>query len=93
MTESVESRRIQLTQKTTELDLYEVFCDIGLVKDIVPLSDPAGPTKTDPNIGCLVVSAETLSGGRAVNKIRKEAGLPEMDLFSIELVSELETER
>jgi phosphopantetheine adenylyltransferase len=66
---------------------------VGLIKEIVPLSDPAGPTKTDPNIECLVVSAETLSGGHAVNKIRKDAGLPEMDLFTIELVNDLENER
>ena len=65
----------------------------GLIKEIVPLSDPAGPTKTDPDIECLVVSAETLSGGHAVNKIRKEAGLPEMDLFSIELVSGVQPDR
>lgn len=52
----------------------------------MPLSDPAGPTKTDPNIDCLVVSAETLGGGHAVNELRKEAGLPKMELFSVELV-------
>ncbi|XP_028393410.1 bifunctional coenzyme A synthase-like [Dendronephthya gigantea] len=60
----------------------------GLIKEIVPLDDPAGPTKTDPNIECLVVSAETLAGGQSVNKTRVGAGLPEMDLFSIELVSD-----
>ena len=65
----------------------------GLIKDIVPLQDPAGPTKTDPNIECLVVSEETLNGGNAVNKLREEAGLSKMDLFSIQLVNELETER
>ena len=59
----------------------------------MPLTDPAGPTKTDPEIECLVVSAETLSGGHAVNKIREEAGLPEMDLFSIELVGDLQSDR
>ena len=74
-------------------DRPNLCTSVGLIKEIVPLSDPAGPTKTDPNIECLVVSAETLSGGNAVNKIRKEAGLPEMDLFSIELVGDLEPQR
>ena len=69
----------------TKVDPY---ISVGLIKEIVPLTDPAGPTKTDPEIECLVVSAETLSGGHAVNKIRKDAGLPEMDLFSIELVGD-----
>lgn len=62
----------------------------GLIKEIVPLSDPAGPTKTDPDIQCLVVSSETLRGGRAVNNVRKDAGLPEMELFSIDLISNQE---
>ena len=74
-------------------DRPNLCTSVGLIKEIVPLNDPAGPTKTDPNIECLVVSAETLSGGNAVNKIRKEAGLPEMDLFSIELVGDLEPQR
>ncbi|XP_046860368.1 bifunctional coenzyme A synthase-like [Xenia sp. Carnegie-2017] len=59
----------------------------GLVKDIVPLCDPAGPTKTDATIDCLVVSDETRNGGQAVNILRKDANLPEMELFSIDLVS------
>lgn len=64
----------------------------GLIKEIVPLSDPAGPTKSDPNIQCLVISSETLKGGQAVNRIRKDAGLPEMDLFSIALVGDQDEE-
>lgn len=39
------------------------------------------------------MSAETLRGGQAVNKIRIDAGLSEMDLFLIELVSDQLIER
>ena len=37
----------------------------SLVYDIVPIHDVYGPTATDPNIQALVVSKETVSGGRA----------------------------
>ena len=37
----------------------------GLVYDLVPLTDVAGPTGWDPNVQALVVSKETLSGAAA----------------------------
>jgi phosphopantetheine adenylyltransferase len=37
----------------------------GLILDLVPISDVAGPTGWDANIQALVVSKETLSGGAA----------------------------
>ncbi|XP_054080645.1 bifunctional coenzyme A synthase isoform X2 [Rissa tridactyla] len=40
--------------------------------DIVPLADPYGPSITDPDLQCLVVSEETRRGGEAVNKKRLE---------------------
>lgn len=35
----------------------------GLVYDVVPITDPYGPTITDPSIDAIVVSQETLKGG------------------------------
>lgn len=72
--------------------IFFILC-LGLVKDIVPLCDPAGPTKTDATIDCLVVSDETRNGGQAVNILRKDANLPEMELFSIDLVSNEDVQR
>lgn len=40
--------------------------------DIVRLIDPYGPSVTDPDLQCLVVSQETRRGGEAVNKQRLE---------------------
>ncbi|KAM6312152.1 bifunctional coenzyme A synthase [Podargus strigoides] len=51
--------------------------------DIVPLVDPYGPSVTDPDLQCLVVSEETRRGGAAVNKKRLENGLPELALYEI----------
>lgn len=44
----------------------------SLCYDIVPLADPFGPSVTDPDLQCLVVSEETHRGGEAVNKKRLE---------------------
>lgn len=44
--------------------------------DIVPLVDPYGPSVTDPDLQCLVVSEETRRGGEAVNKKRLENVMP-----------------
>lgn len=44
--------------------------------DIVPLVDPYGPSVTDPDLQCLVVSEETRRGGEAVNKKRVENVMP-----------------
>lgn len=37
----------------------------------VPITDPYGPSIIDANMDCIVVSAETASGGDLVNKKRK----------------------
>ncbi|XP_074748410.1 bifunctional coenzyme A synthase [Strix uralensis] len=56
--------------------------------DIVPLADPYGPSVTDPDLQCLVVSEETRRGGEAVNKKRRENGLPELALHEILLMKD-----
>lgn len=54
--------------------LREFLQDIkpSLQYEIVPLSDPFGPSVTDPQLQCIVVSEETRKGGDAVNKKRQE---------------------
>jgi pantetheine-phosphate adenylyltransferase len=59
----------------------------SLVYDIVPIQDIYGPTGTDPNIQALVVSKETASGGKAVDKYREEKGLPPLKTFVIDVIS------
>lgn len=48
----------------------------SLCYDIVPLADPFGPSVTDPDLQCLVVSEETRRGGEAVNRKRLENVIP-----------------
>ncbi|XP_066554626.1 bifunctional coenzyme A synthase isoform X2 [Amia ocellicauda] len=56
--------------------------------DIVPLGDPYGPSITDTNLQCIVVSEETRKGGEAVNRKRLENGLPGLVLHVIQLIKD-----
>ncbi|KAI0249432.1 Nucleotidylyl transferase [Lactifluus subvellereus] len=59
----------------------------SLFYDIVPINDVYGPMATDPNIQTLVVSKETVSGGKAVDRCREEKGLPPLKTFVIDVIS------
>jgi len=53
---------------------------------IVPIDDPFGPSITDPNLQCIVVSKETERGGQSVNKRRVEKGLNSIHVDVVDLV-------
>jgi len=55
--------------------------------DVVEIHDPFGPTAWDDDIQALVVSKETVSGGEAVNKKRKEKGLGRLDVWVIDVIA------
>ncbi|KAA0704511.1 Bifunctional coenzyme A synthase [Triplophysa tibetana] len=76
------SRRVQRLQ--------EFLNDVkpSLKYEIVPLSDPFGPSISDPELQCIVVSEETRRGGEAVNKKRVENGLAELVLYEIQLLKD-----
>lgn len=59
-----------------------------IVYDIVPISDPFGPSIEDASISCIVVSQETVRGGEKINQIRKEKGMEELKIVTIALVPE-----
>lgn len=60
--------------------------DSTLQYEVVPIDDPFGPTKSDPNMDMIVVSAETLRGGEKVNELRVQNKLNPLEIFCIELV-------
>ncbi|XP_056594252.1 bifunctional coenzyme A synthase isoform X1 [Triplophysa dalaica] len=70
--------------------LQEFLNDVkpSLKYEIVPLSDPFGPSISDPELQCIVVSEETRRGGEAVNKKRVENGLAELVLYEIQLLKD-----
>jgi len=55
--------------------------------DPVRISDVYGPTAHDPLINALVVSRETVAGGDAINKLRREKGLKELTVFVIDVIA------
>ncbi|CAJ0574489.1 unnamed protein product, partial [Mesorhabditis spiculigera] len=54
--------------------------------DLFPLDDPFGKSITVPSLQAIIVSAETVKGGEAVNTKRKENGLSPVDIDKIELL-------
>ncbi|KAM6951236.1 bifunctional coenzyme A synthase [Aplochiton taeniatus] len=70
--------------------LREFLNDVkpSLQYDIVPLVDPFGPSVSDSELQCIVVSEETRKGGEAVNKKRLENGLPCLVLHEIQLLKD-----
>ena len=54
--------------------------------DIIPLHDVCGPTGTVPEIECLVVSRETVKGGKIVNKTRVERGFNELQIVVVNVL-------
>lgn len=61
----------------------------NLEYNIVPITDPYGPTRTDPTLQMIVVSAETYKGGLKVNDLRRENGLSQLDIHTVELLEPL----
>jgi phosphopantetheine adenylyltransferase len=58
----------------------------AVVLNYVEIWDPFGPTITDARINTLVVSAETRSGGVAVNEKRRELGMAEVVIHEVDVL-------
>nr|CAD7610799.1 unnamed protein product [Timema genevievae] len=64
--------------------LQDVYPELDY--NVVPIADPFGPTKEDPNMEMIVVSTETYKGGLKVNQLRKERNLSILDIHLVELL-------
>jgi cytidyltransferase-like protein len=53
---------------------------------ITKLRGPYGPAARRKNLEALIVSRGTLASGRRLNKLRKENGLLQLDLISVDLL-------
>ena len=55
----------------------------GLDVSIQLIGDAYGPSVTDSRLTAIVVSEETLAGGKAVNEERARRGMPPLDLHVV----------
>jgi pantetheine-phosphate adenylyltransferase len=79
-----------LPRRTARIRGFLELVRPGLIYDIVPISDVAGPTAWDANVQALVVSKETVAGGAAsecspfVRYCRLELTCPLVDKIRVE---------
>lgn len=71
-------------------DVEEVLekIDNTLTYEVVPITDPFGPTAFDPNMQLIVVSEETKRGGVKVNELRVKNRLTPLKMYTIPLVEQ-----
>jgi len=82
--ELIEPLDTRIGHVTQFLNTVEPSLEVEFAK----LYDPFGPSITEKDCTCLVVSHETFKGGFAVNEKRKENKLNAMDVHVIDLVDE-----
>ena len=58
----------------------------GLVLKCTEIQDAFGPTITEEEISILVLSAETMAGGKAVNDKREEKGWKPLEIFEVDIL-------
>ncbi|CAO3658981.1 unnamed protein product [Rhizopus stolonifer] len=75
------------TDRIKKVEAYLHSVKRSIQYNVVPITDPFGPTVTDPTIDALVVSKETLKGGDLVNSERGIRGYPALELRIIDVIS------
>ncbi|RWS29212.1 bifunctional coenzyme A synthase-like protein [Leptotrombidium deliense] len=75
-------------QRINDLRDYLQDIDCSLKLTIVPISDPFGPAIEDENLDCLIVSEETVPGGKKINEIRQNKNMSSVHLFIVNLVKD-----
>ncbi len=53
---------------------------------IFELSDPIGPTGTDPDLDALILTREVEKGGKMINDKRTENGLKPLELIYVDMI-------
>lgn len=72
--------RVEQVRKFLKLINYEQRVDIYEINDV------CGPTASEPDIDALVVSQETISGGKYVNNVRKQKGFKELEIVEVQVI-------
>ncbi|KAH8771099.1 hypothetical protein F5883DRAFT_53658 [Diaporthe sp. PMI_573] len=67
-------------------EFIATYRDDTVTIQCVKIQDPFGPTITQEDMDALVVSAETRSGGKAVNDKRVEQGWKPLEVFEVDVL-------
>lgn len=54
--------------------------------EVIPIDDQYGTATTSIDLEALIVSRESLPGGERINEIRRQNGLPPLELIVVEMV-------
>jgi len=82
-----ESRIMNYEERKKELESFLRKKQLLNRAEIVKIDDIYGPAIKDSEIEALIVTRETLKGGRLVNKKRKELGLKPLRIIKVPLVT------
>lgn len=73
-------------QRLRELEAFLRQSGLRTKAQIIRLDDPFGATLSDRSIEALVVSKETEPTASLINRKRKEAGLPSLEILTIDMI-------
>lgn len=73
-------------QRLRELEAFLQQNGLRKRAEIVRIDDPFGPTLSEQGLEALVVSKETEPNASLINKKRKEAGLPPLQIVAIDMI-------
>jgi pantetheine-phosphate adenylyltransferase len=73
-------------QRLRELEAFLQQNGLRRRAEIVCIDDPFGPTLSEQGLEALVVSKETEPIASLINKKRKEAGLPPLQIIAIDMI-------
>ncbi|XGW21173.1 hypothetical protein V3C99_004265 [Haemonchus contortus] len=75
---------ISTRARAVEEFVYDVADTVACIAE--PIEDPFGPSIRIPDLEAIVVSQETVKGGEAVNRVRKERNMSHLDMITIDLL-------
>lgn len=67
---------------------FLIDCDANLEYNIVPISDPFGPSIVEEDLTLIVGSQETERGCQKVNEVRVSKGLSQLEVITVSLESD-----
>lgn len=79
-----EIRRIENPGPNGKQVSFQIAPDLTV--RLVQIADPFGPTITEEHLSALIVSAETRSGGQAVNTERDKKGWAALEVFEVDVL-------